>query len=89
MDTIIQDTRECYRCGKVGTLHRHHVLAGAYRQGAERLGLKIYLCPECHREVHDNEDLMKEYRRLGQLKAMEFYGWSVEEFIQKIGRNFL
>ena len=89
MDTIIQDERVCYRCGKTENLHRHHALAGNYRGNAERLGLKIYLCPECHRFVHDHEDIMKEYRKMAQLKAMEFYGWSVDDFIRKVGRNFL
>ena len=95
MDTIIQDTRECYRCGKTEPLQIHHLLAGSYRgnkkhpYGAEKYGLKIYLCPECHRFVHDHEDIMREYRKMAQLKAMEFYGWSVDDFIRKVGRNFL
>ena len=89
MDTIIQDERVCYRCGKTENLHKHHALAGSYRGNAERLGLKIYLCPECHRFVHDHEDIMKEYRKMAQLKAMEFYGWSVDDFIRKVGRSFI
>ena len=89
MDTIIQDTRECYRCGKTEPLHLHHLLAGSYRGDAEKLGLKIYLCPECHRYVHDHEKVMREYRKMAQMKAMEFYDWTVDEFISKIGRSFL
>jgi len=89
MDTIIQDTRECYRCGKTEPLQLHHLWAGSYRRDAEKLGLKIYLCPECHRYVHDHEEVMREYRKMAQMKAMEFYDWTVDEFIQKIGRSFI
>ena len=47
--SIMQDTRECYICGRVTGLERHHVFGGvANRPKSERLGLWVYLCHECH-----------------------------------------
>ena len=89
MKSIIQEDRECYICGRTEPLHTHHCLAGAYRQKAEEYGLKVYLCPEHHMMMHENESMMKWMRAKAQKIAMEHYRWTEEEFIEKIGRNFL
>lgn len=95
MDSIIQNSRECIRCGATENLDVHHCLEGAYRgnrknlYGSEKYGLTIYLCRRCHQDVHADERKMQYYRELAEEKALEFYGWTVEDFIRKIGRNFL
>lgn len=47
--SIIQESRECYFCGSMNELERHHVFGGvANRPISERLGLWVYLCHDCH-----------------------------------------
>lgn len=39
--------------------------------------------------VHFDKRLDLELKQLGQQKAMEYYGWSIEDFIRIFGRNYL
>ena len=41
----------CYKCGRWGYTEQHHCLHGtANRRIADREGLWVYLCKECHTE---------------------------------------
>lgn len=47
--SIIQEKRQCYFCGSVNGLEKHHVFAGvANRKISEKVGLWVYLCHDCH-----------------------------------------
>lgn len=91
MDTIIQDERVCFHpaCDKTEGLELHHLLAGSYRNGAEKLGLKVFLCHDHHMKLHENETDMMKMRAFAQGYAMAYYGWTLDEFREKIGRNFI
>lgn len=41
----------CYLCGRMGYLEEHHIFGGPNRKHSEALGLKVHLCPECHRDT--------------------------------------
>lgn len=85
--------RECFLCGRSGSIERHHLFGGAYRKKADRLGLVVDLCHECHNEppygAHHNKDTMRQLKQYGQKKAMLEQGWSVDEFIKQFGKNYL
>lgn len=54
----------------------------------------VFLChSRCHifgrDAVHHNADVMRYVRQYGQRKAMEENGWTVEDFIQEFGKNYL
>ena len=51
MDSIMPTQKGvCYICGREGRTESHHCIHGtANRQIAEREGLKVWLCHECHR----------------------------------------
>lgn len=87
--SIIQAERRCFLCRAVVGLDEHHLLEGAYKKIAEKLGLKIYLCRRCHKAVQENEENMQKLRELGQLKAMKHYKWTADQFRGVTGRNFL
>ena len=89
MKSIMQSDKECFICGRTEPLHLHHCLAGSYRTLATKYGLTVHLCAEHHLMVHDHEELMRWLRRMAQIRAMDHYGWTEEEFIEKIGRSFL
>ena len=48
-ESIIQKDRECFFCGRMTGLERHHIFGGmANRKISEKYGLTVYLCHECH-----------------------------------------
>lgn len=97
MKSIIQKDREtCFICGRNASadyygLDEHHVYFGANHKKSEQYGLKIYICHNnCHLcGVHKNAKLNKKVQAFVQKKAMEHYGWTVEEFIGIFGRNYI
>lgn len=96
MESIIQQNKECFLCGKNGSvdpLEEHHVFGAANRKHSEKYGLKIWLCGNsCHRNgplsVHRNRAVSDRVKAIAQAKWEETYG-AREEFLQIFGRNYL
>lgn len=107
MESII-DTRKgiCHECGAVGATEEHHCFFGhSRRKIAEREGLKVYLCHECHRGtsgVHGRDGheldikLKKEAQQAWEAKYIEEYPYenhaedsAREAFIRMMGKNYL
>lgn len=42
------DMRECYICGSVRGIQEHHCVSGSNRKNADKYGLMVDLCVECH-----------------------------------------
>ncbi len=97
MDSILQDEKVCYLCGRNGNgdpLQVHHIFFGiANRKLSEEDGLKVWLCgSRCHehgyRAVHQNRTTDLYLKRKGQRAWEERYG-TREEFIKRYGKNYL
>jgi hypothetical protein len=98
MKSILQvDEEKCYLCGMPENgdhLDWHHVFEGSRRQLSEKYGLKVKLHHrQCHQEgpraVHRNAETMKRMKATCQKAAMDYYGWSVEEWIKIFGKSYL
>ncbi len=94
MKSIIQDRKECYVTGSTPDLHEHHIFFGTgSRRLSEKYGLKVWLRPDWHNAsdygVHSDKDFEIKLKQMAQKKAMEHYGWSVEDFIKIFGRNYI
>lgn len=94
MDSIVQKEKKCFYCGTIYGLECHHVFGGnPNRKRSEEDGLKVWLCHQHHNEppdgVHFNKYRMAWLHDYAQRKAMEYYGWSVNDFIQRYGKNYL
>ena len=95
MKSIIQTDRDyCYLCGmnrNLEPLDEHHVFAGGNRQLSEKYGLKVYLHHnKCHLYgVHKDGEMANKLKADVQRKAMEHYGWTVDDFIEIFGRNYI
>lgn len=78
---------KCEICGRYADLERHHVFGGCRRQTSEKYGAVVFICPECHRNITDEKgpDIHAEW----QEKLMRENGWSIGDFIQIFGRNYL
>ena len=89
--------KHCFLCGRNGyadPLDKHHIFGGPYRKKSEKYGLTVYLCHhDCHifgREaVHNNAENMLYVKQYGQRKAMQENGWTVQQFINEFGKNYL
>lgn len=92
--SIVQkDTSRCFICHSNIWLEWHHVFGGALRDKSDKLGLVVRLCHYCHNEtpygVHQNREIRRKLQAFAQKKAMEVYGWSVEDFIKEFYKNYL
>ena len=97
MDNYPNDYPKCFLCGRNGNgdrLDRHHIFGGANRNKSEKFGLVVLLCHErCHifgrNSVHQNGEVMDYIHKYGQMKAMKEQGWSIKEFMEVFGANYL
>ena len=96
MKSIIKGDSEdrCYICGRTEWIERHHIFNGtANRKKSEKYGLTVHLCHWCHNEpphgVHYNQEVDARLKQIGQQTAMREYGWTVDEFREVFGKNYL
>lgn len=88
---------KCWLCGATGQrdpLDRHHIFGASNRKKSEKYGLVVYLCHNsCHifgkRAVHNDGETMQALHEYGQRKAMDENGWTVDEFRQVFGKNYI
>lgn len=94
MESVLTTTKGiCYRCQKYCQTELHHIIhAGCSKKKQERMGLIVYLCPECHRGTYGmhgtkgaENDL--DMKKMAQMMYEEDH--SREEWMQEIGRNYL
>ena len=96
MDTIIKgDNKDrCFLCGRSDWIETHHIFNGtANRKKSEKYGLTVHLCHWCHNEppngVHYKQATDTRLKQIGQQTAMREYGWTVDEFREIFGKNYL
>lgn len=93
MKSVIQNKKECFVCGTTNWLEEHHIFGGTNRKLSEKYGLKVWLCHYDHNEppvgAHHNKEKMLELKKIGQKSFMQYYGTSIEDFIQIFGKNYL
>lgn len=91
--SIIDTELKCYICGKRQNLHRHHICGSFNRSRAEKDGLVVYLCADCHtgnpNGVHHNRKNNLRLKQIGQKAWMEYYGKSEADFIKEYGKSYL
>lgn len=91
---VQEDTSVCFACGRSDRkLDRHECFCGAFRQKSKAYGLWVSLC---HVPCHLGKDgyqysasKAKGLRAYAQMKAMEAYGWTVDDFRRYFGKNYL
>ena len=94
-DSIIQDGNvlECWCCGRTDKLEVHHICHGtANRVLADKHGLWVYLCPECHRGtngVHGKNGHRKDLTLKCVAQRAFEENHSREEFRAIFGRSYL
>lgn len=92
----MQKADTCFLCNRnrhAGRLEVHHIFGGARRKLSDKYGLCVTLCEECHRTashaVHQSAETMQYLHEYGQRKAMKENGWTVEQFREVFGKNYI
>ena len=98
MESIIQkDKTKCFICKQNpcgDPLDKHHCFFGALRSKSEKYGLTVYIHHnKCHifgeNAVHRNAEVNRKLQAFAQEKAMQHYGWSIEDFRSIFHKNYL
>ena len=80
----------CFLCCKTGDLARHEVFHGSNRTKSKALGCWVYLCPKCHDDLHSrNPEKDWMLHKIGQLKEMSHYDWSIKDFRERFGKSYV
>ena len=93
MKSVLQDTKECYICGRTNCLEDHHIFFGtANRKRSEKRGLKVWLCNADHRNgfqaVHRNRETDLHLKEMAQTYYEQNIG-TREQFIIEFGKSYL
>ena len=93
MKTIVQGNIEycpvCFRKINANCGQWHHIFNGtANRQKSEEDGMKIYVHPGCHQEIHAKQGLDLDFKRKGQKIWCEYYDKTENEFMERYGKNY-
>ena len=84
---------KCFLGGNYGYVERHHIFSGALRQKSEKYGLVVELSPWMHREgpqaAHRCRETREALCKYGQRKAMIDQCWTLEEWLDEFGKNWL
>ena len=83
------DGDTCFICGRHGAMEKHHCWHGSNRKWADRDGLIVNLCRDCHRALHDHGTMDKELMGVAESRWLDYYGRSTGEFIGRYGKNVL
>jgi hypothetical protein len=90
--SILQDTKQCYVCGKTD-IHTHEVYFGKNRNKSIEDGCCVYLCPKHHNMsnegVHFNKQLDLQLKQSMERKWLEYYNKTIDDFIQRYGKNYI
>lgn len=91
MDSIMQEDKCCYICGRRDHLQCHHVYMGVPgRKNSEAYGLKVWLCMDHHtgpNGVHHNIEYDRMLKKIGQREFEKKY--SRRDFMNVFGKNYL
>jgi len=89
---IIENQTECYICKRTGYLEEHHIFKGYNRKYSENYGLKVKLCPTCHRSeqgIHGRDGAKLDRRLKVEFQGLFEKTHSREEFMKLIGKNYI
>lgn len=88
MNSIIQNEKVCFICGSVRDLERHHCIHGtANRRLAEEDGLTVWLCHDCHMNLHDKGEFDKALQSIAMNAWVRKYG-NKQDFRRRYGKYF-
>lgn len=91
MKSILQDESDelCYICRTMAE-DTHHCWHGtANRKLADEDGLTVRLCHRCHMILHDKGNCDRQLQRIAQIRWMEYYNKTEDDFRKRYGKSVL
>ena len=93
-EKCIMPESDLYSIVRYDGLERHEVFFGKNRKRSIEDGLVVFITAEQHRGTYGvhgkyGDELNKKLKRIGQQAAMDYYGWTVEDFRARYGKNYL
>lgn len=88
---MISKSKECWICGTNLNLHKHHCIFGSKRKLCDEDGLIVYLCADCHINVHIDRKWKYWQDKLKEV-AQEYYEENIgtrEQFLERYDENYL
>ena len=89
--SVFGEMERCAVCGRTDrALQRHEPFHGSNRNKSKNFGCWLLICDLCHAKLHQRDaGLDLKLKRAVQEKAMESYGWSVEDFRKVFGKSWI
>lgn len=91
--SLMQNEKKCYVCETKQNIHIHEVYFGKNRQKSIEDGCCVYLCGKHHNQsnegVHFNHELDMKLKREMETTWLKHYNKTINEFIERYGRNYL
>ena len=85
-----KEDNTCFLCGSTWDLQKHHVWHGtSNRAKAEKDGLYLRLCSTCHSNLHDKGIKDRYLMEVGERAYLSRYNKTIEEFIERYGKNVI
>ena len=78
-----------YSNGYIKGWHKHHVFMGKNRQVSEKFGFFAWVPFDVHEAIHADRKLQMILMKAGEKAALTKLGWTLELFIDNIGKNYL
>ena len=91
---VTEDLTKCIECCKNYGIEIHHVYFGKNRKKSTEDGCIIPLCYEHHRGTNgihgkSGKEIDLKYKKITELKWLEYYKKDIEDFIERFGKNYL
>lgn len=94
MESVFQNEKKCFACGKDIGLNSHHIFPGSRRKNSERYGFKVWLCTNHHTigkdSVHENPNTGLDLQL--KQKAQRYFEENIgdrDEFREIFGKSWL
>ena len=85
---FMTNEEECFICGRGGDLARHEIIHGSRRPLSKYYGLWIYVCPDCHNEIHREDNGKYMFLKTTAQRLFE-KNYPDLDFLTIFGKNYL
>lgn len=89
MESIISKQDKCFLCGSTQNLQLHHCWHGSNRKLADKDGLTVKLCMNCHIRLHDKGIGDRYLMEIAEKAYLSHYKKSIGDFIDRYGKNVI
>ena len=89
MESIISKQDKCFLCGSTQNLQLHHCWHGSNRKLADKDGLTVKLCMNCHIKLHDKGIGDRYLMEIAEKAYLSHFNATVEDFIKRYGKNVI